>query len=137
MSEGSVKYVYRHGRRIAVKEYYPNVPARPRRGTKGSSHHQMAGNYYMISKPWGDAAAKAAGPYLVLAFRLYRHWFMRGRDVVAVTAAALDGADQRSRQRMVDRLGTAGLIKIVEKARHGRAPRVRIVDAQLIHRVHK
>ena len=102
---------------------------------KAGKPKRMGGDFYLCSTAWGDKAAEVAGQYLILALRLYRRWRMRkpGTDTIAVTARTLAGSrnSRYARLCIVDRLAEAGLIKIVEESRHGRAPRVRIIDPQL------
>jgi hypothetical protein len=106
-------------------------PAKP----KKKGRERIVGPFYQCSVSWLDAAAEVAGAYLILAVRLYVRWRKRklGTDAIWVMAATLDGPghSKRGRAVVVRKLEAAGLIEVVERARRGRAPKVRIVDPQL------
>jgi hypothetical protein len=91
----------------------------------------VAGDFYLVPTEWADRAAAtlSTSAQLLLALRLYRRWRMRRRDetTVAASNAVLGGPMTRwTKYRMLRRLQTAGLLKVVETSR-GRAPHVEIV----------
>jgi hypothetical protein len=96
---------------------------------------RIVGPFYQCSVPWLDKAVEATGQYLILALRLYLRWRKRkpGTNAIAVTARALAGPGHSRRGRLivVERLEEAGLIEVVERAKAGRAPRVRVIDPYL------
>jgi hypothetical protein len=102
---------------------------------KNNKRERIEGDFYQVSMAWADKASKVTGRYFLLALRVYRHWRVRkrGTDVVAITSEAIAGPgySRNGKQRVVLMLERAGLIEVVERA-PGRAPRVRVIDPQLV-----
>lgn len=90
----------------------------------------IAGDFYLVPAEWAEraAAALSTSAQLLMAFRLYRRWRMRrrGEATIAASNTVLGGPMSRfTKYRMLHRLQTVGLLKVV-KANRGRAPHVEI-----------
>jgi hypothetical protein len=96
-----------------------------------SKKERTKGRYYWCPEPWADAAAEAAGPYTILAFRIYRLWLWResGATEVAITTASMRGPGNTEigRRRVVKYLAAAGLIEVLPH-QNGCALRVRVIE---------
>jgi hypothetical protein len=135
------EYVVRDGKRTAIGtqpdflDRFKSTRSCPT-GARGQKRKErIEGPFYQLSVPWADRAAIVCGRYHILAIRLYRCWRTRGpgEDTIAVTTDALSGPgySRDGKHRVVAVLARAGLIEIVEQ-RPGRAPRVRVMDPQLV-----
>jgi len=102
-------------------------------GRKRERRERVAGEFYLVSAGWFDRAVAAVSSkeQLAAALRIYRRWLIRpsSADTLTVSNAAVAGPGftRHAKRKVVQKLAAAGLLQVVEH-RHGRAPRVRIVE---------
>jgi hypothetical protein len=115
-----------------VRKHLDNLARGPaeakRRRQRGK---RAAEEFFYVPVAWVYAAGDALTNIrqLLAALELYRRWKMRRKGVDAITAGSrtLGGADRNTRQRTLQSLDRAGLIKIVSK-KPGQASLIRVVE---------
>ena len=111
--EGKMRYVFRHGRRIAVQTLDLDVPARPKR--------RWRRQFVQVPWSWVEAlkGAKYIATYRVALYVLYEYWRSGGRPVkVSNVTVGRVGVNPDAKLRGLKELDDLGLVSV---ERNGKA----------------
>jgi hypothetical protein len=117
---GNIRYVTRHGRRIAVETLNPDPPTKIRR------RREDAFVQVPLAVATRAAAAMKSPKMMIWLYLLYRAWQTKSTTVTVSTDALIAyGVNRRTKSRALRQLEVAGLITIKRASR--RTPVVTLI----------